>query len=137
MRINVNQIPPEGLALLEEIPAAGLELEAEGLKFAGPLKVSGRINRVTNAVIAKLSVSADILMVCGRCLEEFVFKLSRDLQFEYLLDKGEQTIDLDPDIRQEVILDYPIKPLCRPDCRGLCLKCGKDLNQGKCSCENT
>ena len=46
-----------------------------------------------------------------------------------------RTIDLDQDIREEIILDYPIKPLCNPDCKGLCPKCGKNLNEGGCNCK--
>ena len=48
-----------------------------------------------------------------------------------------RTIDLDQDIKEEIILDYPIKPLCNPDCKGLCPKCGKNLNEGGCSCAIT
>ncbi|MDP2905278.1 MAG: DUF177 domain-containing protein [Candidatus Omnitrophota bacterium] len=43
-------------------------------------------------------------------------------------------IDLTEDIREGIMLDYPIKPLCKPDCSGLCPVCGADLNVHKCRC---
>jgi uncharacterized protein len=42
---------------------------------------------------------------------------------------------LDEHVREELILAYPAKILCRDDCRGLCLKCGADLNDGVCMCK--
>lgn len=46
---------------------------------------------------------------------------------------GEQ-LDLAPAVRETVLLDAPSSPLCRPDCAGLCPRCGADLNQGPCGC---
>jgi uncharacterized protein len=47
---------------------------------------------------------------------------------------GEARYDLFPRVREELILDMPIKLLCREDCKGLCSKCGADLNEGACGC---
>jgi uncharacterized protein len=55
----------------------------------------------------------------------------------YPLDSSTTFIDLNPDIREEVILDYPIKPLCSLLCKGLCLKCGNNKNEGGCNCGST
>jgi uncharacterized protein len=48
--------------------------------------------------------------------------------------RGEQ-LDLRPLVRDALLLELPLAPLCRPDCRGLCPRCGADLNQDPCSCE--
>jgi uncharacterized protein len=45
-----------------------------------------------------------------------------------------RVIDLREEIRQVVLLEVPWHPLCRPDCKGLCPRCGRDLNQGACGC---
>lgn len=55
-----------------------------------------------------------------------------------LADEEEYTgkeIDLSPAIREQVLLQIPSSPLCREDCKGLCPKCGKDLNAGDCGCD--
>ena len=46
----------------------------------------------------------------------------------------EGTIDLKEDVREAIILAFPLKPLCRPECRGLCPHCGRNLNEEKCEC---
>ena len=47
---------------------------------------------------------------------------------------GHDRVDLEPLARESLILDLPLAPLCRDDCRGLCPTCGADLNQGACDC---
>lgn len=134
MKIDVRQIPLGGLDLKEDLPASGLDLETEIVKFSGPVKARARVSRITNAVTVELSLSGTIRMICGRCLNEFETGFKKDLVLNYPVDNTGTIIDLDPDIREEIIFDYPIKPLCQPGCNGLCLKCGKDLNQGVCGC---
>lgn len=46
-------------------------------------------------------------------------------------------LDTEPLIAEQVQLNIPMKPLCRPDCQGLCPRCGAELNQGPCGCEET
>jgi uncharacterized protein len=46
-----------------------------------------------------------------------------------------RTIDLDPILREQVLLALPMNVVCREDCKGLCPSCGKDLNEGPCRCE--
>jgi uncharacterized protein len=46
-----------------------------------------------------------------------------------------RTIDLDPILREQVLLALPMNVVCREECKGLCATCGKDLNEGPCSCQ--
>jgi uncharacterized protein len=137
VKIVVDQIPPEGLSLAEEINPQAWDLDTEIIKFRSPVKIRARISRITNAVTAKLSLEAAMHSICSRCLEEFDIDFKKDIELNYLADNEVLAIDLDPDIREEIILDYPAKPLCKVDCRGLCPKCGKNLNKGGCSCGTT
>lgn len=134
MKISAGQIPYEGLFLEEHISAGELDLEAEGIRFGSPLKVKAHAARITNALTVNLELSAKIYLVCSRCLGEFEFNLDKELVFNYKIERPEQAIDLNPDIREEIILGYPLKPLCKRDCKGLCSKCGKNLNEGACNC---
>lgn len=91
---------------------------------------------------------------CSRCLGELEYPLSVDIEEEFLQtvdvftgasiplpdDPGafridaHQTLDLSEAVRQYWATALPMQPLCRPDCRGLCPRCGHDLNQGPCGC---
>lgn len=137
MEIYLNQIPSEELIIEEIISSQSLDLYTEGINFITPLKVIGEVSRITNAVTVNLSLSAVLKVVCSRCLKELDLDLKKSLQLNYPVDNNELSLDLSPDIRQEIILDYPLKPLCLAECRGLCFKCGKNLNEGKCSCNKS
>ena len=137
MKININNIPLEGLTLEEKVIPSVLDLETDSVKFSGPIKIRAEVSRVTNAVTVGLSLSGSILLICSRCLKEFNVALKKIPRLNYQVDKSEPIIDLDQDIKEEIILDYPINPLCNPDCKGLCPKCGKNLNEGGCSCAIT
>jgi len=136
MKINIRQIPQEGFTLEEEIPATELDVEAETVNFLTPIKVKAEVSMITNTVIAKLSMQAKADILCSRCLKKFTQGLDKKIQLEYVVDTGDQSLDLNPDIRQEIILDHPIKFLCEEDCKGLCLSCGGNLNEGQCACKD-
>jgi uncharacterized protein len=84
---------------------------------------------------------------CVRCLEEAIVPLELDIDELFYYPPhtappdgyvvGENGyIDLAPLLRELAILDVPIQPLCRPDCQGLCMSCGANLNEGDCGCED-
>jgi len=138
MKIDINRIPLEGLILEEKVSPSALDLETDTVKFSRAfIKIRAEVSKITNAVTVNLSLSGSILLNCSRCLKEFNVALKKILRLNYQVDKSEPIIDLDQDIKEEIILDYPIKPLCDPDCKGLCPKCGKNLNEGGCSCAIT
>ncbi len=137
MKININNISPEGLNLEDDISPAALDLETDIVKFHGSIKVKAEVAKITNTVMVDLSLNAAMRLVCSRCLEETQTNIKKNLKLNYQADKLNPIIDLSQDIREEIILDYPFKPLCKPDCLGLCPKCGKNLNEGVCSCGST
>ena len=98
-------------------------------EFESDFKKNLRINYPVNP--APHSELDDISMRSGVNKLEPIIDTSTSLECH---GERSRTIDLDQDIREEIILDYPIKPLCRPDCKGLCPRCGKNLNEGGCSC---
>jgi uncharacterized protein len=134
MKIRISEITAGGVTLKEELDPLACDLETELVRYRGPLKIQATVSRITNAVTADLALSASIYLNCSRCLKQFEADFNKVLRLSYSLDKTDLEIDLGQDIRQEVILDYPLKPLCRPDCRGLCPVCGKDSNTDSCDC---
>ncbi len=137
MKIRISQVTPEGITLEEDIAASSLDLETDIVKFCGPVNIRAEASRITNVVSVDLVLSGLMSLVCSRCLNEFKTELNKKIKLNYPVDKNQQVIDLAPDIREEIILDYPIQSLCALSCRGLCPKCGKNLNEGGCSCAPT
>ena len=129
------------------------ELDAERLSFPsvegylGPVTGRGEVLNTAGVLTARGSVEARMRCVCDRCGREF--ETGRRTDFETPLlpetegaaDDGEafflegDTLDIDELLETAFILDMPAKFLCRSDCRGLCPRCGKDLNEGDCGCK--
>jgi len=135
MKINIDRIPVEGAVIEDTISAQDLDLDTEDIKFKGPINVTANVSKITNAVSISLDLDARISFVCSRCIEPFDLDFKKHIPLNYSVDKGEHEIDLDPEIRQDIIIEYPLKPLCRPDCKGLCPECGKNLNLKECNCK--
>jgi len=70
---------------------------------------------------------------CAKCLSKFedIFRKRFDVVLEV---RPAEIVELDDEIRQEIILDYPIKIICKAECKGLCPNCGQNLNTGECDC---
>jgi len=135
MKININTIPLEGSTFEEEVAPSKLDLDTEIVKFRDPIKITARVLRITNVLTADLTLNFSLYMDCSCCLNGFKAEFKKNLQLNYSVTNLEPVIDLNPDIRDEIILDYPMRPLCSIDCKGLCFRCGKNLNEGKCNCK--
>ena len=135
IKIDLNCISPDGTVLEEEISAKGLDVDQEFIKVSGPIKLRALVHKISFDVTAALEMNADLKMSCGRCLEGFEGSLKKEVFLAYSVDSAQKTIDLTPDIREEFILAYPMNPLCSPGCKGLCPKCGQNLNVQKCKCK--
>ncbi len=136
MRLNVKNIPPEGVTFQEEIPASALDLETDLIRYSCPVSIKASLSRITNTVSIDVSVRAKVVYICTRCLDEKEEDFLKDLKLCYDLSRGETFLDISEDLRQEIILGYPITYLCREDCKGICPKCGINLNHSSCKCSN-
>jgi uncharacterized protein len=134
MKINLNQIPADGLTFKDKIDPRSLDLDIGTVNFLEPIRVSAEIFKITNALSVSLDLSSRIGFICGRCLKDFQEDYRRNIRLNYFLESLQQFIDLDQDIREEIILEYPLNPLCIADCKGLCPRCGKNLNEEECNC---
>lgn len=101
------------------------------------------IGRTPQGLILQGDFSAETTLECGRCLNDFDYELNWDFTELYafneksvsesdLLLPKDQQIDLQPLIREYALLEIPTKPVCRPNCKGLCAVCGEDLNKNDC-----
>ncbi len=108
--------------------------------------VSGKIENNTGIVSLSATVSFSATVTCSRCAEEF--KKDFKLEIEHLLANNlvnddnddyivveDSVLDLDALICEDIVLSLPNKFLCSEECKGLCSKCGKNLNDGPCDCK--
>jgi len=135
VKIKVKDILPEGIEVSDHIPAAtiGLTQKDEGY-FAAPLEVQAKVSRVNSTVLAKTKVHGKYRSVCARCLAEIERDWNGNFLFDLAVEKQTEAVELDEDIRQEVLLNLPPRVLCKEDCKGICPGCGADLNNEKCKC---
>ncbi|MFH0731346.1 MAG: DUF177 domain-containing protein [Candidatus Omnitrophota bacterium] len=133
MKIRVNEIPPQGLSVKATIDHKKFNLDTKQINFMSPVKVDCFLTKTKEDLFAKCKITAATSQICSRCLKEFDVFIKRSVDLYYELE-GQLSVELDDDIKDEIIVDYPMKILCKPDCKGLCVKCGKDLNEGECGC---
>jgi len=134
MKIKINDIPKDGLELTESQDAGALDLARDDLRFVSPVDISAFISRDKDEVYARITAKGKLEITCARCLSPYRIDLKKDFDLSYDV-KGKRILDLADDIRQEIILDYPMKIVCKPDCKGLCPNCGQNLNIAKCDCK--
>ena len=131
MKIKINDISKEGLTIEEKQDASQLDLTRDDLRFVTPISLTVFIGRDKDEAYVHVTASGKIEAVCGRCLSAYSIDFNKDFDFSYDL-RGKTVLDLTDDIRSEIILEYPVKPLCKENCKGLCQICGKNLNEGGC-----
>ncbi|MFB3919369.1 MAG: DUF177 domain-containing protein [Candidatus Velamenicoccus archaeovorus] len=136
MRIDLARLSEERPMLLSASwDAKGRELDVPGIRFEEPVRIAVSAKRDSGLAVAQVDVRSKATMTCVRCLCDFAVKIERSFKLAYALDISEPVVELDDDIRQELILTYPQKVLCREDCRGICPRCGVDLNKERCKCQ--
>lgn len=121
------------------------EIEVSGLYPVSNAKITGEIRNRTGIVSIDAVISYSYCAVCDRCAcdvrRDFSVKLCRGVAFElndednddYIIAEN-MRLDLDELALTEVLLSLPTKFLCKEDCKGICPQCGKNLNDGSCSC---
>ena len=137
MKIDARNIPAEGLLREENIPPEALDPDTELIALDAPVAVKAKIFRIGDTLDVSADIRAVMRLLCSRCLCSFSTPLEKSFRFDHLLQQGEEEADLTPYIRDELMVDYPMKPLCKDSCKGLCRICGADLNKGGCSCGST
>ncbi len=112
------------------------------LRTEVPVVVDTLLEWVSDGLLATGTADGAWDGPCRRCLRPVAGMLHVDFQelFEPVPRDGESyplghdRVDLEPLARESLVLDLPLVPLCRDDCRGLCPTCGADLNEGDCQC---
>lgn len=141
---------------LESDHLAGL---SDGLVLASPVRIEAQLTGGDRQVALHARVQATIETVCDLCLTPISYPLDficdevlmRAHDVDVLVDHGANRekletenwiyddvhLDLNYLVLDAIMMQLPLRHLCRPDCKGLCPHCGANLNDGPCDCENT
>ena len=123
-----------------------------GVSFPSPMKVSGEITNTAGYMRMSLTMSVNYQTTCARCLKAldgcFTLDLEKtvaprdvlgDIDEDKLDDYAiieDGFLDMDEPLLAEIEMEFPLRFLCKEDCRGLCQRCGKNLNDGECECNH-
>jgi uncharacterized protein len=153
MQVNVAQLLKSGIGA-ERRYRVDEDIDFDGKK----VRVTGdaKLIRTDRSVLVKGDFKAELEIECCRCLEPYRCPIEINFEEEFFptIDiisglpakdpEAEQPgyftidqshiIDMDEAIRQYGTLATPMKPLCKPECAGICPSCGKNLNEGRCDC---
>ena len=113
-----------------------------------PVLAYGKVRNTAGVLERTGELTTTLHGVCDRCAEPIQKPMSlslhkilvedlqnrEDADDEYVLVQ-DSALDLSDLLREELLLFFPTKMLCKPDCKGLCCKCGKNLNDGPCDCQ--
>jgi len=113
--------------------ALALDRAGELVAIRGRVRSAARLECVRCLRTFDLPVTADLTVVTDRAGGRG--RLERDLETDdYMKFHDGRQLDLREEAREALLLELPITPHCREDCRGLCPRCGADLNDGPCGC---
>lgn len=124
-----------------------LKADAEVFIFNEPLHLSLKATSIGDAIAVSGQIRANITVACGNCLESFILPLSTDISEAYYnqsqegVEAGEEWIpysgdfiDITPEVVRNILLELPMRLVCKEECRGLCPGCGENLNSSRCTC---
>jgi len=163
MRITLQELEKEPILFEESLPPGQIDFGME-LTQQGPMTAEGRADLIeehrgpkdiVSDIRVRAAYSGRFAVPCARCLEPVEHPLQGEFDLIYrpfgIEDgSGEHSIGdseteigyyqkdgllLEDVLREQVILSLPAKTLCRTDCKGLCPRCGQNLNSGSCSCD--
>jgi len=135
MKIEVSKIKDKEVFLTQDIPAQSWDLDSFDVKFIDHIHLDCKFLRVSNEIIVNARISTQRDIICSRCLGNAQQNIEQDFTLDYNVNNLGDYLEIDKDIREEILLNFPMKVLCRADCQGICPGCKVNLNLEKCKCQ--
>jgi uncharacterized protein len=155
LRYKIKEIPSEGRIIDEPIARSLLADALDGTDAeldASRAKVHLELHKTGHDVFARGKLSGTVVVPCGACLAAAEVPLDVRLDMTFVPEGDEDdaavsddplddvevathdldTVDLEPIVREQIILALPISPRCQPGCKGLCASCGQNKNERDC-----
>lgn len=158
MKVRLDQVRYEPFFWQETCDFPAESLNRPELLALSPVTWRGQVIFAEPDFLLKGRMAYEQQLVCTRCLKPFAEPIKGDVELLIQAGQGEdrsggerelkerdlevivvpdEVLDTAPILAEQLQLNLPMKPLCRPDCAGLCPRCGADLNEGPCACVET
>lgn len=152
MKIDLRDLRDDINSIHSELMPEEFGLVSEGAEFTQPVEVDLTFRRSGDDFFCTGMARTEVGLKCSRCLENYLHPLKIRLEFlvrvgkdqieigyqdqaEPLISPGSQFFSIDSLVKETVLLNLPLKPLCSEDCKGLCPVCGVNLNTSSCRCK--
>ena len=148
LKIYLSEIK-EGHSTYElQVPPRIVDLE-ENKELNSNINIHHEIERIGEEIFLKSRLQTVADLVCDRCLDEYQLNVDetvdiilthdsdlteREEEDIYLIPPANDEVDITDSVRQSLILAVPFKKICNEACKGLCPKCGVNLNREQCDC---
>jgi len=158
MLLDLTTLTDDRTTLRLDFQPDALGVPADDFVVAGPIALDGELLRKGRGELQlRGRLTGTLAVPCSRCVEPFDVALDTPLDVtlrpvadfeaseEHEIGEDDlatefyrgETLDLAALVREQCYLALPMKPLCRPECQGLCAQCGTNLNQATCTCDST
>ncbi len=158
MLLDLTTLTSDRTPVVRDVAAESLAVAADDFSVDGTLRLAGELlGKGGGEYLLDGTLDGMLQVPCSRCLEPFAMPLSARLDVRLLpvsqLAASEDheirdddlttefyendVLDVAALVREQCYLALPMKPLCRPDCQGLCPQCGANLNVTTCDCDRT
>ena len=145
MKINVSSILKDVYSSIEaegEVEIQLIHYNQEDITVNTPIKVKALITNTGDNLEIIGHIQADMILKCSRCLKDFNYVFNTDFEEEIsnkvdaedVIHFEGDTVDLTDIVVNNLLLALPMKFLCSEECKGLCPRCGRDINSSKCDC---
>ena len=143
LRINIGFMIHESIGNYRDLDFKFEEIELESDLQLSNVFGKVRINRTPQGLLIDANFEAFVVGECVRCLEDFQLQLTTEFQELYAYRSRHTKdaeffvpedgfIDLSPLVYENMLLAFPIRTICSPNCKGLCTECGINLNHATC-----
>lgn len=151
LTVDLSRLERQGRLKVEDDLPPDFPLWEDGdIHLHGPLEVRLEATRAGRDVLVRGRLHGEAELSCRRCLEPVLYEIDDEVSFlyrpgidrltaerdeVYTFPEGARELDLTDAVREHLLLSIPRYVECRAECRGLCPRCGVNLNEGTCTCE--
>ena len=156
--VSINDLPPSGKEFNLDDQDIWLDPIKEfkmDCRIVSPLKANIFVMPADEGCVVRGDLRGEVIVPCNRCAENADINIdskfdeyeeipektrasqdSKNAEGHIVFDRNAPMLNLAEIAWEQFMLSLPVRPLCRDDCKGLCPKCGANLNLGACACEN-
>lgn len=119
MKIEVAKLGSSRLNIKEDIEASLWGMDSPDIKFRNNIGLDCNFLRDGDTIVVEGEIATEKEIICSRCLNSSIQKTKQRFKGVYLLEDIGSELNIDNDLREEILIKFPMKILCSPDCKGL------------------